>query len=154
MESHAMNRKIPRDMNRRKTRQQNQRGASLIEVMVAVTILSIGLLGLAMLQVKSLRLNTDAYLRSQATLIANEFIEEMRANPTADYVVTAKPSSACTSCGLQQLADEAIIRWYVAQENLLPTNTSTVTAAGSEVTVTMIWKERDINVTQTWVLTL
>lgn len=143
-------------MKQRKTRLQNQRGASLIEVMVAVTILSIGLLGLAMLQVKSLRLNTDAYLRSQATLIAHEFIEEMRANPTANYAVTTKPSSACTSCGLQQLADEAIIRWYEAQEKLLPQNTSAVATAGpgSPVTVTMRWKERDINVTQTWVLSL
>ena len=136
---------------------QKQRGASLIEVMVAVTILSIGLLGLGLLQVKSLQLNTDAYLRSQATLIANEFIEDMRANPTADYVVdnSTKPASVCTSCTAEQkMRDAAIIRWYTAQENLLPSNTSEVTQTGSLHTVTMKWKERSINVTQTWVLSL
>ncbi len=138
---------------------QKQCGASLVEVMVAVTILSIGLLGLGLLQVKSLQLNTDAYLRSQATLIANEFIEDMRANPTASYVVdnSTKPGSVCSSCtAVQQMRDAAIIRWYVAQESLLPPNSSNVTQDGSTLiyTVEMKWLERSINVTQTWVLSL
>lgn len=141
------------------SRLQKQCGASLIEVMVAVTILSIGLLGLGLLQVKSLQLNTDAYLRSQATLIASEFIEDMRANPTASYVVdnSTKPSAVCTSCTAEEkMRDAAIIRWYAAQENLLPSNASEVTVAGTppRLRVEMKWMERSVPVTQIWVLTL
>jgi len=144
-------------MGRCKTLLPRQRGASLIEVMVAVVVLSIGLLGLAMLQAKSLRLNTDAYLRSQATLITNEFIEDMRANPTANYVISAKPAAICGGCPIeQQLADAAIIRWYTAQENLLPSNSSEVTQDGVtlNLTVSTRWQERNVNVRQNWVLSL
>ncbi len=133
-----------------------QRGASLVEVMVAVVVLSIGLLGLGLLQAKSLLLNTDAYLRTQATLIANELIEDMRANPTANYIIASKPAAVCSSCTTEQkMADAAVIRWYNAQESQLPGNTSDIELNGSGLHVlTMKWKERSLDVTQTWVLSL
>ena len=58
-------------------------GTSLIEVLVTLVILSIGLLGLAALQLNGLRSNTSAALRTASTLIAGDIIERMRANPTA-----------------------------------------------------------------------
>jgi type IV pilus assembly protein PilV len=48
----------------------SQGGFTLVEVLVAVVILGLGLLGLAGLQAASLRNNHSAYLRSQATLLA------------------------------------------------------------------------------------
>ena len=57
-----------------------QQGATLIEVLVAVVVLSIGLLGLGVLQGISLRGNTNAYLRTQATNVSYEIIDRMRAN--------------------------------------------------------------------------
>lgn len=55
-------------------------GFTLIEVLIAVLVLSIGLLGLAALQATSLRNNHSGYLRSQATLLAYDMIDRMRAN--------------------------------------------------------------------------
>lgn len=55
-------------------------GFTLIEVLVAVLILSIGLLGLAALQTTSLRSNHSSLLRSQATLLSYEIVDRMRAN--------------------------------------------------------------------------
>ncbi|HDQ41683.1 MAG TPA: type IV pilus modification protein PilV [Desulfonatronum sp.] len=55
-------------------------GFSLLEVLVGLIILAVGLLGLAGLQVMSLRQNNDAYLRSQATLMAYDILDRMRAN--------------------------------------------------------------------------
>ena len=55
-------------------------GFSLLEVLVGLIILAIGLLGLAAMQMISLRQNNDAYLRSQATLQAYNIIDRMRAN--------------------------------------------------------------------------
>lgn len=56
------------------------RGFSLIEVLVALAIMSFGMLGIAALQVTGVRANQGAYLRSQATLIANDLAERMYAN--------------------------------------------------------------------------
>jgi type IV pilus assembly protein PilV len=55
-------------------------GFSLVEVLVALLVLSIGLLGLAALQTTSLQYNTGSYFRTQATLLAYDIIDRMRAN--------------------------------------------------------------------------
>ncbi|SDB02729.1 type IV pilus assembly protein PilV [Desulfonatronum thiosulfatophilum] len=57
-------------------------GFTLLEVLVGLIILAIGLLGLAGMQMVSLRQNNDAYLRSQATLQAYDILDRMRANRT------------------------------------------------------------------------
>lgn len=56
------------------------RGFTLLEILVALVILSIGLLGLAGLHVSSMRGNNGSYLRAQATLIANDIAARMYAN--------------------------------------------------------------------------
>ena len=62
-------------------------GFSLVEVLVALMILSIGLLGLAGLQVSGLQGSNSAYMRSAAMISVNDMIERMRANRAgaADY---------------------------------------------------------------------
>ena len=56
-------------------------GFTLVEVMVTIVVVSIGLLGLAGLQISGLRANMSSEARSKATLMANDIIERMRANP-------------------------------------------------------------------------
>lgn len=56
------------------------RGATLIEVLIAVVILAIGLLGYAALQSTSLQAGYSAYLRSQATWLASDIIDQMRSH--------------------------------------------------------------------------
>ena len=58
---------------------RRQRGFSLIEVLVAMLVLAIGLLGLAALQTQGVRFNHDAYVRSNATALAYEIMDKMRA---------------------------------------------------------------------------
>lgn len=55
-----------------------QAGAGLVEVLVAIVVLAIGLLGLAGLQITSLQSNYSAQLRSHATLLAIDLAENMR----------------------------------------------------------------------------
>jgi type IV pilus assembly protein PilV len=58
-------------------------GLTLIEVLVTMTITSIGLLSMASLQITGVRSISGSSIRVQATVLANDIAERMRANPTA-----------------------------------------------------------------------
>jgi type IV pilus assembly protein PilV len=60
-----------------------QRGIALVEALIAALVLSIGLLGIAGLQLYSLQTHQRAYQRTQATLLTSELLERMRANRLA-----------------------------------------------------------------------
>jgi type IV pilus assembly protein PilV len=57
-----------------------QRGTTLVETLVALLVLSIGLLGVAGMQMTSLQNNRGAHLRSQAQVLAYDIADRMRAN--------------------------------------------------------------------------
>jgi type IV pilus assembly protein PilV len=57
-----------------------QRGVTLLEVLITIVVLSIGLLGYAGLQTMSLKNNTNAFQRSQATMLTYDIVDRMRAN--------------------------------------------------------------------------
>jgi type IV pilus assembly protein PilV len=77
-----------------------QHGFSMIELLVALLIFSIGLLGIASLQVTGMRMTRDAELMGRASLYVSSMAERIRANPstlvdTADWahsIQTALPS--------------------------------------------------------------
>ena len=60
----------------------NEQGLSLIEVLIALVVLSIGLLGMAGLQGISKQANFEAYQRTLATHLVDGMIERIKANPT------------------------------------------------------------------------
>lgn len=62
---------------------QRQRGLTMFEVLVALVILSIGLLGVAGLQGMAKRSTHQAYQRTLATQLVDGVIERIRSNPTA-----------------------------------------------------------------------
>lgn len=61
-------------------RRRLQKGTTLLEVLVSIVILSVGLLGYAGLQTLSMKNNTSAFQRSQATILSYDIIDRMRAN--------------------------------------------------------------------------
>ena len=82
---------------------QRQRGVSLIEVLIAVLVLAIGLLGIAGLQTASLTTNNISYQYSQAATLAQSMAERMRANQTGVYagsytLAAGTPPTVATNC--------------------------------------------------------
>ncbi|MDO6513887.1 MULTISPECIES: type IV pilus modification protein PilV [Neptuniibacter] len=61
--------------------QKKQQGTTLIEVLIAVVIISIGLLSVAALQTVALKSNNGSYYRSQATFLAYDLADRIRAAP-------------------------------------------------------------------------
>lgn len=62
---------------------KRQRGFALLEVLIAVVVLAIGLLGMAALQSSALRNNQSSLERTQAVILSYSILEAMRANLTA-----------------------------------------------------------------------
>mgnify|MGYP003463336744 CR=1 FL=1 len=80
----------------------SETGSSLIEVLVALLVFSIGMLGLSALQLNALRGVSDSSQRSQSTWILQDIAERIRANPEAPRVsfingpdCTALPARMC-----------------------------------------------------------
>lgn len=105
-----------------------QAGFTLVEVMVAVLILSVGLIGVAGLQALSLKNGQSSFMRSQATALAYDLADRMRANVVGAtsnfyYPATAASTPACSTtagCGIQQLAENDLAEWNAAIAAILP----------------------------------
>lgn len=73
-------------------------GVSMIEALVAILILSFALLGLAFLQAQGMKSNTGAYARTQATILAYDILDRIRANPANPASYESKSSGATGAC--------------------------------------------------------
>lgn len=130
-------------------------GFTLIEVLIAMLVLAVGLLGLAGLQATSLKNNQGAYYRSQATQLAYDLADRMRANIAGKANYTAiLPSSATakanclttTGCSPANLAENDLFEWNSAVSNNLPGGIGTLAVASNMFTITITWDEdRDGN---------
>ena len=61
-------------------RRSRQDGVGLIEVLIAVLVLSVGFLAAAQMQVKAMRYSQSAYFRSQANMMLKDIVDRMRSN--------------------------------------------------------------------------
>ena len=75
-----------------------ERGVGLIEILIAVVVLSIGFLAAAQMQVQGMRTSQGAYYRSQAYFMASDIINRMRSNP--DGVINGAYDNFTTTSGL------------------------------------------------------
>lgn len=109
-------------------RRNRQSGFTLVEVLVAALVLSVGLVGVAALQALSLKNNQSAFMRSQATVLTYDLADRMRANvagSTANFYdpTQAEMTVGCTStagCSPQQLAQNDLAEWNAAIATYLP----------------------------------
>lgn len=121
------------------------RGFTLLEVLIALLVFSLGLLGLAGLMIMSVKTNHSAYLRTQATFLAESMADRMRADPMAIWASsyngnypssTADPcmnGAACTSANVA-IRDKAI--WSQQLTDSLPNAAATITCTPSAGIVT------------------
>lgn len=104
----------------------SQAGVGMMEVLVALLVLSVGVLGYAGLQLRALDSTDETYMRSQAMAIAQDAVERMMANPGAASVyeteanwggaaADALPQTCLASdCLASDIAnwDIAQLKWY------------------------------------------
>lgn len=120
-----------------------QQGMSLIEVLIAVLILGIGVLGIAAMQASALRNSQSSMQQSQAVISANGLMDAMRANPNGAYALTMPAPGSCPvpSAGAT-VASKDLHDWIAGlQAGIGPNACGAVACAASNCTVTVRWSE-------------
>jgi type IV pilus assembly protein PilV len=101
------------------------RGFSLIEVLVALIIMSVGMLGIASLYVQSMQAGRTSLFRHNAVTLAGDVADRIRANPTAGAAYAgAGADFACiaqgTNCSAPQMAAQDVLVWSDQAASTLP----------------------------------
>nr|WP_255516314.1 type IV pilus modification protein PilV [Luteimonas suaedae] len=128
----------------------------MIEVLVALLVMALGLLGFALMQTLNLRYTQSANYRTQATNLANELVDQMRVNrlSSADFVAASftageitVPAAGCprpvgTAVEITG-ANGVIASWECKVVQLLGEGASAnVAYADGLVTVVLSWGDR------------
>jgi type IV pilus assembly protein PilV len=137
---------------------RRQRGITIVESLVALIVLSVGMLGIAGLYVSSLKAQRTALTRTQAVSLVNDMIDRIRANPAArDAYDLAKKYSGnpqaqgCVdgagNCTRSQLAQDDLARWRDEVKTELPNykvmdvSVTTVAGGADRYQVRLEWLE-------------
>ena len=130
---------------------KNQSGFTLIEVLIALIVLAVGLLGMASLTVHSMQSNQGAYMRSQASVLAYDIAERMRSNhegaiTTSTYTATSASQPTCTNgCTPSQQAQLDVHQWRTALQSSMPGATAAITRTANgdlmEYQITISWTD-------------
>jgi type IV pilus assembly protein PilV len=108
-----------------------QRGITLVEVLVALVVMAIGLLGISSLYLESLRANRTALLRAQAIDLVNDMADRIRANRRGGAAYNKAVGGTITGAGCvagsykpDALAKDDLACWVKAAQDRLPTDSS------------------------------
>lgn len=119
------------------------RGFSLLEVLVALVITTMGLLGLASLQLLSLRTQHNAFMRGQATQLNHDIVERMRGNCAAALAGRYNITFATNPIATGTQPERDLRQWREQVAATLPEGLGAinVNATTRVATVTVQWND-------------
>ncbi len=127
-----------------------QQGFSLVEVLIALIIMSVGMLGIAGLYVQSLQAGRTSLFRHHSVTLAGDVADRIRANPRAgvDYTGNAVNNN-CVAMGIDctptQMAANDILLWDQQALDSLPNGAVNIQFDGAvsppTYTITISWDE-------------
>lgn len=121
------------------TRPTGQRGTSIVEVLVTLVLVSVGLLGLAGMQLATVQTTNSAAQRFEATTLAKDILERMRANrPQA--VAGAYNVAIGAAGGGAGRAGTDLVEWKESLQ-ILPGGDGAVDVFDGIATITVQWTD-------------
>jgi type IV pilus assembly protein PilV len=151
------------------SKRHQQTGFSLVEVMIALVILSVGMLGIAGLYVQSLQAGRTSMFRHHAVTLAGDVADRIRANPKAavayNHLAAAMGTdngcvTGSVNCIPAEMAANDIFLWQAQARDTLPNGTVAVVfalAAGLNpptYQITVSWTEPGQVPAPTYVITV
>ena len=137
---------------------KQQKGVTLIESLIALLVISVGLLGIAALQLTSMKQNSSALHHSKAVWIAYTMADRVRANADAfnTYVTknintkTGDYDEDCTSkkCNAATLVTSDADDW-ATEVSVLPSGQGIITGNANTMTITVLWDDEGTGATGT-----
>jgi type IV pilus assembly protein PilV len=130
-----------------------QAGFGIVEVMVALVVLSVGMLGIASLYVTTLQSSNSAVSRMQAVNLASDIADRIRANRFAGETyatgtATAQNCAGVNDCDQDEMAQNDLFLWQRQLDAFLPSHAAPViqyvegTATTPDTyTITLSWTE-------------
>ncbi len=131
-----------------------QKGFTLVEVLVALVVMSVGMLGIAALYLEGIRAGRTSLYRTTAVSLASDMADRIRANRNAGLAYAGTGPGAdggcvngAVNCTPEQLADDDWLDWSTQLASQLPEG------AGGEIdvvvavpapptyTITVAWPE-------------
>lgn len=135
--------------------QHKERGLTLVESMITLLVISIGLLGIAALQITSMKQNSSALNHSQAVWIAYNMADRIRANITefTNYAGTDTNnaySQDCMSgpCNTGEIVTSDSADWTTHVRNL-PGGRGTITGNATQLVIAVMWDDEGNGATGT-----
>ena len=135
---------------RQKVPNQSQRGFSLVEVLIALIIMSVGMLGIASLYVQSMQAGRTSLFRHNAVTLAGDVADRIRANPTAVAAYAGVGANGgcvggTTNCSNVQMAAHDILLWDQQATDTLPNGDVAINIDNTVVpplyTIAITWDE-------------
>jgi type IV pilus assembly protein PilV len=125
------------------------RGMTLIEVLVTLVIISVGLLGVAALQLTTVRSNLDSFVRSQAAVLAGDMLDRIRAN-RADAMNNQYNVAFGATPGTGTIPQSDMAQWKSILQSQLPNGDGAIVTNRTNVngidryivTISIRWGER------------
>ena len=141
----------------------NQRGATLIEALVAILVLSLGMLGMAGLQLNALSFQKSSWALHRVSELTIDINERMQSNANASQngfynyqptyavaAVTVLPSTGCKTststvvCTPKQIADDDLSEWLAKAQRNLPGGAGSISGNATEgFVVTAMYADKD-----------
>ena len=142
----------------RQSHRSNRRcnGFTLVEVLVALLVLSIGVLGVGKLVLSAVKANDSSYIRGQAMSLTYAILDNMRANRqmattgvyTTNFGSVATNPGGCegaSACASNTLAQYDLYRWKQRLTAALPSGDGKITTATTNgmvlATITVRWDD-------------
>lgn len=146
------------------SRRQGAKGFTLIEVLIALIVLSVGMLGIAGLYLHSIQAGRTSVFRHHAINLAGDIADRIRANPTAgvNYQAAGKDNSCMTGtvdCTPLQMAENDIEVWDAQATDTLPGGQVAIAFtdnanAPDTYQITLTWTEAGQNPPPSYTITI
>ena len=143
---------------------QRMQGFNLVEVLIALIILSVGMLGIAGLYVHSMQAGRTSLFRHHAVTLAGDVADRIRANPSAlaDYALAGADNNCVAggvNCTPDQMAGHDILLWQQQAVDTLPTGATVAVVVDDTVVppsyqITVSWPEAGYDTPRSYSITI